>query len=170
MLLFFCFLFFFTSDRCPCLSLSDSFPGSCCSLNSRWAKTDCWDPSYFCSSLPFRLTEPSSVSVLSPALLSTHRVTLSVLCACVCVFCQMKDRGVIVVYHEPDGVRHLSEDLRGIRGNRSHPTTPEDGVEPGLIHWVDCHTHIIGLILPGGKEKYRSRLGKGPFRLCNKNV
>lgn len=73
----------------------------------------------------------------------------------------MKDRGVIVVYHEPDGVRHLSEDLRGIRGYRSHPTTPEDGVEPGLIDWVDCHTHIVGLILPGEREKRPVQTGKG---------
>lgn len=56
------------------------------------------------------------------------------------------------VYHEPDGVRHLSEDLGGIRGHRRHPATPQNGVEPGLIHWVDSHAHIIGQILPGERK------------------
>ena len=72
----------------------------------------------------------------------------------------MRDREGRAVYHEPDGVRHLSEDLGGIRGHRRHPATPQNGVEPGLIHWVDSHTHVIGQILPGGKEKYMSTLEK----------
>ena len=154
-------------------SVPDSFPGSCCSLTPRWAEVCRWAPSYFSASLPSSLAGPSSVSVLSPAVLSSRCVTLSVsvcvcecvcvcdcVCVCVCVWCQMRDREGRAVYHEPDGVRHLSEDLGGIRGHRRHPATPQNGVEPGLIHWVDSHTHVIGQILPGGKEKYMSTLEK----------
>lgn len=75
----------------------------------------------------------------------------------------MKDREVRVVYHEPDGVRHLSEDLRGIGGYRSRPTTPEDGVEPGLVHRVHRHTHIVGLVLPGEEKNAGQDRQKADF-------
>lgn len=77
----------------------------------------------------------------------------------VCLCCQMRDRERRAVYHEPDGVRHLSENLRGIGGHRRHPTTPQNRVEPGLIHWVDSHTHIICQILPG-ERKIQVNTGK----------
>lgn len=71
-----------------------------------------------------------------------------------------RDRERRAVYHEPDGVRHLSEDLGGIGGHRRHPATPQDGVEPRLIHWVHSHTHIIGQILPGERQKHNSALSR----------
>lgn len=76
-------------------------------------------------------------------------------CLCtvrVCVLRLLKEGERRAVYHEPDGIRHLSEDMGGIRRHRRHPTTPQNGVEPGLIHRVDSHTHIIGQVLPGGRK------------------
>lgn len=78
------------------------------------------------------------------------------------VCCQGRDRESRAVYHEPDGERHLSEDLRGIRGHRRHPATPQTGVEPGLIHWVDSHTHIICQILPEEGKIHVNVVIKGP--------
>ena len=63
-------------------------------------------------------------------------------CACPCA-------AVRVVYHEPDGVRHLAEVLGGVGGDRRHPAAPQEGVEPGLVHRVHRHTHVVGQVLPG---------------------
>lgn len=93
-------------------------------------------------------------SLSSPPLSSCLSLGPSLL-VCVCVWELPDDRNV---YHEPDGVRHFVKNLRGIGGYGRHPTTPQNGVQPRLIHRVDSHAHIVCQIFPDrrGKQKYMS--------------
>lgn len=52
------------------------------------------------------------------------------------------DQTVFIWTHEPDGVRHLSEDVGGFRGDRGDPAAPEYRKQPGLVDCVQSHTHI----------------------------
>lgn len=58
------------------------------------------------------------------------------------------------IYHEPNWVRDLSKYLRCIRGHGGNPTAPHDRVEPSLVHWVHCHTDVVGKIFPGGEATH----------------
>lgn len=40
---------------------------------------------------------------------------------------------------KPEGVLHLLQQLAGIGGDRIHPCTPEQGEEPGLVHYKQVH-------------------------------
>ena len=48
----------------------------------------------------------------------------------------MLTKKVNTAYHEPDGVRHLIEDMWGLWGDWRHPTAPKHRVQPGLVDGV----------------------------------
>lgn len=51
-------------------------------------------------------------------------------------------------YHEPDGERHLAEDVGAVRGDRGDTGAPQDGEQPGLVHRVQVHTQVGHGVVP----------------------
>lgn len=51
-------------------------------------------------------------------------------------------------YHEPDGERHLLEDVGAVRGDRGDAGAPQDGEQPGLVHCVQVHTQVGHGVVP----------------------
>lgn len=51
-------------------------------------------------------------------------------------------------YHEPDGERHLLEDVGAVGGDRGDAGAPQDGEQPGLVHRVQVHTQVGHGVVP----------------------
>lgn len=55
-------------------------------------------------------------------------------------------------YHQPGGKRHLAKDVGAVGGDRLDTSTPQDGVQPGLIHSVEIHTQVCHGVVPARRQ------------------
>lgn len=69
---------------------------------------------------------------------------MTALCCCLMNNLQADDGS----YHEPERIVHLPQHLRGLGGDGRHPTAPQQGIQPRIVHRIQSQTDVVHIIQP----------------------